>query len=63
MFNQPEREPFGSSMETLNLRRLPSSSFSVKEKVLKKRKNVKASEIEKWCLDLVAIKEELRDRE
>ena len=58
VLNQPEREPFGSSKEALNLRRLPSSSFSVKEKVLvKKKKNVKASEIENWCLNLVAINE------
>lgn len=62
MFDQPEREPFGSSMEALNLRRKPSSSFSVKEKVVQK-KNVKANEIENWCLNLVAIKEGLRDRE
>lgn len=63
MFDQPEREPFGSSIEALNLRRKPSSSFSVKEKVVKKKKqkkNVKANEIETWCLNLVAIKEELK---
>lgn len=51
-------------MEALNLRRKPSSSFSVKEKVVKKKKkNVKANEIENLCLNLVAIKAEIRDRE
>lgn len=62
MLDQPEREPFGSSMEALNLRREASSSSSVKENVVKKKqKNVKTNEIENWwLLNLVAIQEELK---
>lgn len=49
MLDQPEREPFGSSMEALNLRREASSSSSVKENVVeKKQKNVKTNESENW---------------
>lgn len=52
-------------MEALNLRREASSSSSVKENVVKKKqKNVKTNGTENWwLLNLVAIKEELKDRE
>lgn len=60
--DQRESEPFGSSMEALNLRREASSTSSVKEKVVKKkRENVRANESENWWLNLVAIKENEED--
>lgn len=61
--DQRESEPFGSSMEALNLRREASSTSSVKEKVVKKEEeNVRrANEIENWWLNLVAIKENEED--
>lgn len=60
--DQRESEPFGSSMEALNLRREASSTSSVKEKLVKKEeKSVRANESENWWLNLVAIKENEED--